>query len=528
MMNIRIFLYILLLLIVSSCANRVAPTGGEKDIEAPKLIESDPPNFSINIISGTIELKFNEYIQLKDPATQILISPLADPAPEFTVKKRSLFIELPDSLKANTTYTINFGSAIGDVHEGNEFPFQYVFSTGTVLDSLSVSGIATDALTQKGKKGVRVMLYTSEDDSLPFKRKPDYFALTDDNGNFRISNISPGTYYILALDDKNGNYTNDNIQDEGMSLMIPLSIPDTNAIKIQYFTQPSRELYIKSAIANGKGRWDIPFNRPAPNATFITSKPVLHAWSKGNDTLSVWLNDTLADSLTVWISEHSIPADTVFIRVKGRTASGRGSEVKKSLLESFPLSIIPGKDAAFRFANPILSIDTSKILFTEDTTKQKFNYLFTDSLKRNIAVQHPWKDNNTYRIIFLPGAITDFINQKNDTLDIAFAVRKITELGNVSFTIKGLDDGHYLLQLLTNDYALLREMPVTGDGTYDFTLLEPMQMKARLIADENNNGKWDTGNYTLRRNAERIYYFPAEVQSRANWDVSSEWNLLIP
>jgi hypothetical protein len=512
-----------------ACANRVTPTGGEKDVTPPVLITADPPNYSTDMLQHRISLRFDEYIILKDPAQQVIVSPLINPMPELSVKKKTLEIVMPDSLKSNTTYTINFGTAITDVHEGNVFPFQYVFSTGPILDSLSISGKATDALTQTGKKGVKVMLYSSDDDSLPFKKKPDYFALTDSSGNFHINNISPGSYSLVASDDKNSNYINDNIQDEAISVKKRITLPDSSLFTLNYFTEQPKEVFIKSTSAAIPGRWDIVFNKSVIHPSVKSnSTELLSEWSAENDTLIVWSRDTIHDTLAVVINESGIPADTAIIKLKSRATVGGGrggaAVAKNIFAESFTATtLIPGNDAVLKLMSPVSATDTSKIIFKEDSIRKSFSFSFADSLKRTLHIRYNWKEGVSYHLKILPGAFVDFAERKNDTLDYDFAGKKINETGSIAIGISGIESGNWLLQLLTKDFALLKEFRIDGPGKYEFNYVEPQQLKIRLINDENKNGKWDTGNYFQKREPEKTYYYNGDVQSRANWDVDIEW-----
>lgn len=529
-----IWLYIFVLLLATSCANRVTPSGGDKDIIPPKLESATPANFSLQMKDKQIVLEFDEWIALKDPANQILISPLLEPAPEFKAKKKAVIIDLPDTLKENTTYTINFGSAITDVHEGNEFPFQYVFSTGNVLDSLYISGTAVDALTLAGKKGVKINLYSGEDDSLPLKKKPDYFALTDDNGKFRISNISPGNYSLVAIDDKNTNYLNDNLQEEAISLLKKVTLPDTTNFNLKYFTQSPKDVYIKSNNAAAPGRWDIILSRGITNpSSDLNNKLYRSEWTINNDTLSIWNKDSVADSLSIIISENGIPVDTSLIRIKTKKSSskqidsGRGQSLNGFVEKYHVTSLIDGMPAEFQFFNPISLIDTTKIIFKEDTIVRNYSFVLSDSLQRRLHLNYKWKEGSAYYLQFLPGAFQDFTGRKNDTIVYNFSGKKISETGSIKLAIKGLKNEHYILQLLTGDLQLVRELKVNSDGNYEFLYLEPQQLKARLIRDDNNNGKWDSGNYFKKKEAEEVYYYTGELQSRANWEVETLWELKI-
>ena len=149
-MGRRISILLLCTLFFFNCANRGTASGGIKDIIPPIIIKEEPQNFSINFSSDEIKIYFNEYIKLKNLQKQLIISPPMDPQPEITPMgsaSKIITIKIYDTLQPNSTYAFNFGNSIEDNNEGNTFPFyRYVFSTGPTIDSLSVSGLISDAL----------------------------------------------------------------------------------------------------------------------------------------------------------------------------------------------------------------------------------------------------------------------------------------------------------------------------------------------------------------------------------------------
>ena len=193
-------LLLLVVFLLTSCAIQVPPDGGPQDLSAPILVSSTPENHTTSFTGHDIELNFDEYISLNNITSQLIISPLLKNQPETTVKKRSMLIHFEDTLLENTTYTINFGEGVADNNEGNKLQsFQFVFSTGTVLDSLKIQGRITNAFDNKPSKGIMSLLYRENGDSLPFHQRPVYFSTTNDSGYFTISNISPGFYKMIAL-----------------------------------------------------------------------------------------------------------------------------------------------------------------------------------------------------------------------------------------------------------------------------------------------------------------------------------------
>ncbi|MDP9047514.1 MAG: Ig-like domain-containing protein, partial [Bacteroidota bacterium] len=167
-----------------------------------------------NFKGKEIRLEFDEFFKLPNQYQEITMSPTPAKLPEYAIRKKTIVITLKDSLEKNTTYVINFGKAIQDVNESNILKnFTYVFSTGSHIDSLSISGSVINTLTQEREKDATIMLFTLKQDSLLFgKKKPTIYAATDTAGNFTLNNLHPDNYRIYALKETQPNkiYDNDN------------------------------------------------------------------------------------------------------------------------------------------------------------------------------------------------------------------------------------------------------------------------------------------------------------------------------
>jgi hypothetical protein len=182
-------------------------TGGEKDIKPPVLINSKPLNYSTNFNSQKIEIEFDEFIALKNINQELIISPPLPKKPDVRIKNKSIVIDLKNELRPNTTYTLNFGKALTDNNEGNPLTnFEFVFSTGEFLDSLSVKGTLLNSFNLlPSKEPIIVGLYDQSVDSVPMKTIPIYIGKTDEKGNFQINNIKSDTFKLFALKDLNYN-----------------------------------------------------------------------------------------------------------------------------------------------------------------------------------------------------------------------------------------------------------------------------------------------------------------------------------
>jgi hypothetical protein len=207
-----LFIVFSLLLTITGCAKRGTISGGLKDTIAPKIIGSSPENYKTNFTGKEIKIVFNELIKVKDITKQLIISPPMKTAPIIVPQgsaSKFISINIKDTLQENTTYSFNFGQSITDNNEGNPYSqFKYVFSTGSYIDSLTVVGKIKDAYNQKPDNFVSVMLYDAQTfkDSTVYKETPLYVTNTLDSLKvFALENLKEGSYYVVAMKDKNGN-----------------------------------------------------------------------------------------------------------------------------------------------------------------------------------------------------------------------------------------------------------------------------------------------------------------------------------
>ena len=202
------FILILINLLGTGCAQIGMPTGGQKDTIAPILISASPQLKTLNFSANKITLTFNEYIEVKEAQTNILVSPFPKKNPEINYRLKTVTVKLKDTLQPNTTYSINFGKAIVDVNEGNPLGnFTYIFSTGAALDSLQLTGAVQIAETGKVDSTLLILLYRNATDSTVQKTKPNYITMPDGQGNFTFTNLPNDKFKMYALKDADGSKT---------------------------------------------------------------------------------------------------------------------------------------------------------------------------------------------------------------------------------------------------------------------------------------------------------------------------------
>jgi len=206
----RLFLISLLVVLLLNCAKISSPSGGQRDKKPPVVVKSNPLNGARNFRGKKIEIEFNEYVVLDNINDKFMVSPPMKKKPRVFIRGKNVDIEFDDKLKDSTTYTFYFQDAIRDLNEGNILQnYQFVLSTGQVIDSLSVTGNIYNASDLEVPDKTIAIMYRELADSAVEKHLPEYISRLDPTGYFRINNIRPGTYRLFGLadGDNSKNYT---------------------------------------------------------------------------------------------------------------------------------------------------------------------------------------------------------------------------------------------------------------------------------------------------------------------------------
>ena len=204
----KAFPVVTLVVMLYSCASIGRPDGGPYDETPPRFIGSTPAAGALNNQRTKVSLLFDEFIKLEKATEKVVVSPPQVQQPEIKASGKRIQVNLLDSLKANTTYTIDFSDAIVDNNEGNPLGnFTFTFSTGTQIDTMEVSGTVLDASNLEPIKGILVGLHSNLNDSAFTKLPFDRVARTDSRGRFSIRGVAPGKYRIYGLMDADQTFT---------------------------------------------------------------------------------------------------------------------------------------------------------------------------------------------------------------------------------------------------------------------------------------------------------------------------------
>lgn len=508
------------------CARRGTPSGGDKDITPPVLLKTDPENLSINFDKKSIRLYFDEYIKLEDVQNQLVISPPLKYIPEIKPQGlASKFIEITfkDTLRENTTYTINFGQSIVDNNEGNPNSFlSYVFSTGSYIDSLSLKGAIKDAYNRSAEEFVSVMLYEIDsiyNDSTIYKYPPNYITNTLDSVPlFTLQNLKSGEYALVAIKDEGKNNVFDQRSDKIGFITDTISLPTDSIYLLNLFKEkPDYSISVPSYVAKNHiifgyqgAKEDFKIE---PLTTLPDSVKTLMTKNREKDTIDYWITPTDIDSIIFTVTNESISLIDTFT-------------VKTRKLPLDSLQLTPSHRGRLNFednfhilaSTPISKIDTSRIAVLDKDTIQTPFSLQLDSIKNKIDFNFEIVDNQKYNVVLLPGAIEDFFGMQNDTLVSNLSTGGYADYGNLTLNLSGEVSYPLLVELIDDKGELVRKIFAKQPQTFEFNNLDPKNYGIRIILDANANGKWDTGSYLGKIQPEVIKYYPDIIEIRANWE----------
>lgn len=521
------FLVFIICMWVVSCAQMVAPTGGPKDETAPKVLRFYPVNKTTHFKAPKIIIQFDEYIVLNNPNEQVIISPPLDTKPEITIDHKKVIIDLKKQvLRPTKTYTINFGNAIGDLHENNKLQNQtYVFCTGAMLDSLNVSGFCLNAFNNSPEKAFLVGLYnaTGFNDSTIYKERPVYFTKSHADGAFLIENI-PGTYFnLLAFNDENGNLKYD--KNESIGFLTDSVLPgDTLMKKISLFTykpDPYERGRLMDTFSNEPGRFTIVSYKPLENPVTTKSK-VLYTWfdhSKLN--LDTFVLYTHAKDSFIHLTFQEADSLKSF-RIKTRR-SGKKIIFNYQLKKNTELN----DTLLFTFNSPAVSFDTSRIILKQDTVRVKPKHYSLRSDGRSLLVYYPWQESTKYSLEIKDSAFTNYSGVYSRTpLKQNWVTKALKDYCSLKLSVINDQKEQIIMQLLNESESLVyKEFLLNGPAIYMMDYLIPGTYKIKFIKDKNKNGVWDNGIYKNKLLAEQVYYFSQPMVLRAYWDIEQTIDL---
>lgn len=509
--NNSILKYTLLLVLTLfiSCANMVTPTGGLKDTEAPYLIKSKPSNFSTNFQGKKIELEFNEYINLKDIQSQIIFSP-ADVNIDVKKTGRKLSIILDKEPSTKTTYILNFGDAISDYTENNiAKDLKYIFSTDDKIDSLEIKGTLVGAYKKDKIKDAIISLYqNTNDDSVFFKRKPEYTVRTNQNGEFKFTNLKRGEYKLFALKESNNNKIYDAL-DEEIAFYDSVIKLDSNITiqELNLFNEvPNKLKLINKAVINKK--IELIYNTKS-NIEVINNDENIDTivYSLRRDSIYLYYKELKDTALIITNNENDV--DTLKFKF-----------LKNYKKNDFNIAVdnkIIGENITIKSSDYFTIINRDSLKLLEDSIEVKYD------LRRlaynKYILNYKFNQLKNYQLNIADSVFRSYQGSFNKTINNKIFFYKNEELGNLKLTNLNTNT---IYELLNENGDVVKRNIIKNEKYIDYKNIFPGTYKLRIITDQNNNGKWDTGSLLKKVQAEKIVYFNTPIKVRANWDMEIE------
>lgn len=514
-----------------SCANRGNPSGGPKDIEAPKIVRELPENYSTNFDGKEIRIYFDEYVKIKNLQKQLIISPPMSTEPTITplgTPSKYIKIIINDTLEERTTYAFNFGQSIVDNNEENPYAYyRYVLSTGDYIDSLSVKGNILDAENRAPDTFVSVMLYERDstyNDSTVFKQKPKYITNTLDSlTTFSIDNIKPGTYKLVALKDENGNYTYQQDSDKIGFYEGFITVPTDSLYSIKLFKEVlDFDVKRPKQVAGNKIAFGFEGDYKAMEIEMLGAKPegfkTRITKDPASDTLFYWYKPKVEVDSAEFVIRNKTFVDT--IKHRFRTIDKDTLVVKSTSSGTLNFN----EDFSFTATVPLEKLDKNLItILDKDSLNVPFESTY-NQLENLYSFQFEKNVSETYKIEMLPNALEDFFGNTNDTLNFTARTKTFSDYSNIRVTLKNAKFP-LIVQLTTDKGDVKYEQFATENRLFDFRNINPGSYYLRVIFDTNGNQKWDSGSYLKQQQAERVSHWPDIIDGRAGWDQIVEFTL---
>lgn len=610
---LRLWMGLLCLILLASCARMGRPDGGWYDETPPHVVAAYPEDGGTNVTAKKVRILFDEFIKIENATEKVVVSPPQMEQAEIKSTGKRIEVQLKDSLLPNTTYTIDFSDAISDNNEGNPLGnYTYSFATGDHIDTLEVAGCVLQADNLEPVKGILVGLYGEMEDSCFIKKPMLRVARADSRGRFIIRGVAPGNYRIYALQDQDGDYRFSQKSEQiafSCDTITPsfcdavrqdttwidsLHIKDITRVGYTRFTPDN--IVLRAFNETLTDRFFLKAERQEPDhftlffsygdksmpelrgLNFDDSNAFIIEPTVRRDTITYWLRDTTLvnqDTLSIELKYMATDTlgclqpqtDTLQILSKLPYAKRlkdaqkeyndwhKKQEKKRKRGEPYDSvmpprlltpqiqinsTLDPDRDVRLMFKCPLALVDSSKIhLYAKRDTlwydtplriSPVIERIPGDTATADIAkslrmydIQAAWQPDTEYSLEMDSLAFADIYGLHSPKLKQGFKVKSLDEYSSLVFTIPQAKDENIVVELLNQQDAAVKRTNVV-DGTAQFFYITPGIYYARLFYDDNNNGVWDTGEYATGRQPELTCYYPDEIECKAKWDVTLNWN----
>ncbi|MEQ9300753.1 MAG: Ig-like domain-containing domain [Cyclobacteriaceae bacterium] len=550
-----------------SCASPSTINGGPQDTIPPVLLEANPPNGKINFRGTTVELIFSEDINASKLKQELIITPFFENEYKYVEKKQTILIEFEKPFPDSTTFILNFADGIGDLNENNAVVnLKYAFSTGSFIDSLTVSGYIYDLMTNEPAENYLISLY-DQDTSSVFEHKPTYFAYADKEGLFTIENIKSGAYHVYTFDDENKNLILEsttekhglladtlNLDTASIQLEIPVILQDASNLTLvrersqanRFDVRYSKYIHDFQIVLIDSSKTDLDRNLVENNEVirFYPSK-LSNADSTGYyittmDSLGTTISDTLSVKFegnnarlevfeaTLRLEQLNGSTDTVIYRVTANKPiklfdptliSFTVDSVKIPFLLDDSISYTTNRlktELTFKvpklFSMVSQYLDTLTSIMTSDTTRINQDSVFAEQVK-----YYEKLPRDRYELRFGEGWLISIEKDSAESSSINMTTPTVADVGLVRGSIYTTEKS-YFIELIDKDGRTITTLNNPRE-TYEFKNVQPGKYRLRVKIDKNEDGQWSYGNIRKHTAPEPVFYMEEFFDVRANWEL---------
>ncbi len=545
-----------------SCANTTTPpSGGDKDTIPPVITNIWPLPGTVNVPTHNtqITITFNEYVTVKDPKG-IFLSPPLEKTPKYKIRGKSVIVYFESDLEENTTYTLDLTNAIADNNENNIYQgYTLMFSTGSTIDSMAVTGVVRDCNTLQPISGATVMLYKDLSDSAVFKHRPDAAVKTDDWGFFAIRNIADTLYRLYAIKDEGSNniYDPDNdriafcdsiirpvmIASDDLPELKKYDMKDTlNCMKrnaeyelVMFREKPSKQLIVNKV-------------RTKPRVAYITfmasDAKIDSMWVRGipanrlitqfniqRDSLEIWINDRKRMPDTLHLFVDYLKTDTLgvlapfteHVRLAMEKTGGKSKSSRRDIKHEDTTCVmkvtaeaetVEQKGFEIVFDYPIINENFDSLsLISVNPRQQESKIKFTierDTLnlrRYTLMPEGKLMSGYEYKLKVPYRKFRDINGFYNDSTEVKVSLPKDDKLSTLTLNLSNVNN-KYIVDLLNDKRdKVLRSYIVEKDSKLDFPYLKAGKYSIRITEDKNRNGMVDTGNVLEHKQPEKVIFY---------------------
>jgi hypothetical protein len=468
----RVLPALLVALSIYSCASIGRPDGGPIDEDPPRFIESTPKPGEVKVNKSKFSLTFDEYIKLEKASEKVVISPPQIQQPEIKAVGKKIVVTLQDTLKPNSTYTVDFGDAIVDNNEGNPLGnFTYTFSTGDVIDSMEVAGTLLEAENLEPVKGMMVGLHSNLADSAFLKLPLDRVARTDSRGRFSIKGVAPGSYRIFGLLDADQNYA---------------------------YSQKSEALAFNDSL-------------------------IVPRWELATRQDTTWVDSLTIDTIVTRQYTHYLPDNLILRSFKADAASQYLVKNERTELKKFSLYFAAKADSLPKLKG--LNFDEKRLVVQSNPTRDSITYWIADSTIYKM-------DTLKLSLGYLYTDTLDRLVPRTDTLNIVAKIKQKKDDGSDPKEVKKAkrkkdkdaeDEDENKIELLKVNLNAPGSMDIYGYASLEFpepaALIDTSAIHLRMKVDT----LWQDVSFNFEQDTTDIRRY----KIYSDWDFEQEFEMTV-